>query len=403
MNNLKTLYQYELKKIVKRKILWITLAVCIIVIALGVTSPLFGAYYVDGELTDTHYDIYTVDRAYREKLSGRAIDDELLQEMVAAYRQIPADTLRYTLTDEYQTYARPFSDIYNIVQKWTGMSFESIVNWNASEDDLYALRRIDLEKGWQELRLTETEKAFWAEHESHIVKPVTYFYHEGYSALFDDFLSVGIMMLLLIAITLSSVFSDEHTRRTDQLILSSAKGKSIAYWAKLLAGGTVSMACSIILALTTVSLSLGIYGATGFHAALQLELYSYSYSLTVGQACFIMYAALIVTALLSSIFVMVLSELLHSNIAALAVSTGVILLGVIIGSIPDQYRIVAQIWDSLPMTFLAPWNVFSVRPITLLGHCFTSWQTIPIIYILCSILIAVAGKRVFQQYQVSGR
>lgn len=403
MNNLKTLYLYELKKIVKRKILWITLAVCIIGIVFGVTSPLFGAYYVDGELMDTHYHMYTVDRAYREKLSARAIDDDLLREMVAAYRQVPADAVRYTLTDEYQTYARPYSDIYGIVHNWTGMSFESIVNWNASEDSLYALRHIELEKGWEELRLTETEKAFWTAQESQIVKPVTYVYHEAYDILFDAFYTVGVEMLLLIAITLSSVFADEHTRRTDQLILSSMKGKSLAYWAKLLAGGTVSAACAFILALTTVGLSLGIYGASGFHAALQLEAHFYSCSLSLGQACLIMYGALIITALLWGVFVMVLSELLHSSIAALAVSTGLILLGMIIGSIPDQYRIIAQIWDSLPMVFLSPWNVFSVRPITLLGHCFTSWQTIPIIYILCSILIAIAGKRVFRQYQVSGR
>ena len=403
MNNLKTLYQYELKKIIKRKIFWITLALCIITIAVSIISQLFGAYYVDGELTDTHYHMYTVDRAYREKLSGREMDDELLREMVAAYRKIPVGTARYTLTEEYQTYARPYSDIYGIVRNWTGMSFESIVNWNASEEDLYALRRTDLEKDWQELRLTETEKIFWIEQESHIAKPVTYFYHDGYSTLVGIFQTVGIVMLLLIAVTLSSAFSDEHTRRTDQLILSSMKGKSLAYWAKLLAGGTVSAVCALILSLAAATFSLGIYGATGFHAALQLEVHFYSYSLTLGQACLIMYGALIVTSLLASVFVMVLSELLHSNIAALAVSTGLILLGIIIGSIPDQYRIIAQIWDSLPMTFLAPWNVFSVRPITLLGHCFTSWQTIPIIYILCSILIAVAGKRVFQQYQVSGR
>lgn len=163
MNNLKTLYQYELKKIIKHKILWITLAVCIIGIVFGVTSPLFGAYYVDGELTDTHYHMYTVDRAYREKLSGRAIDDELLQEMVAAYRQIPTDAFRYTLTDEYQTYARPYRDIYDIVHNWTGMGFEAIANWNASEDSLYALRHIDRDRDWQELRLSEAEKVFWSE------------------------------------------------------------------------------------------------------------------------------------------------------------------------------------------------------------------------------------------------
>ena len=401
--NLGTLYHYELKKIVRRRTLWITLALCISMIAFSVISQLFGAYYVDGELSDTYYHMYTVDPAYREELSGRVIDDELLQEMVAAYRKIPAGTARYTLTKEYQVYARLYNDIFGIVRNWTGMGFESLVNWNANEEDLYALRRTNLEKDWQELCLTDAEKAFWIEQESHIAKPITYFYHDGYSTLVGIFQTVGILMFLLIAITLSSVFSDEHTRRTDQLILSSMKGKGIAYWAKLLAGGTVSAVCALILSLAAATFSLGIYGATGFHAALQLEVHFYSWSLSLGEACLIMYGALIITSLLAGVFVMVLSELLHSNIGALAVSTGLILLAMFVGSLPDEYRVIAQIWDSLPMVFLSPWNVFSVRPITLLGYCLTSWQVMPIIYIICSFLIAILGKHVFGRYQVSGR
>lgn len=183
--NLGTLYHYELKKLVGRKLLWIALAVCILA------------------------------RANRENLSGRAIDDDLLKEMVEAYRLVPSDVARYTLTDEYQTYARPYSDVYDIVHAWTGMNFSSIVNWDASEDSLYALRSVDLEKDWKELHLTETEKAFWTDQESSIKRPVFYDYHEAYSIMFDSYLSVGVTMLLLIAVVLSSVFSEEHTRRTD--------------------------------------------------------------------------------------------------------------------------------------------------------------------------------------------
>ena len=401
--NLGTLYHYELKKLVRRKLLWIALVVCILANAVSLTAPLFGSYYVDGELIATHYQMFTVDRTNQEKLSGRSIDDDLLKEMVEAYRQIPSDAARYTLTDEYQTYARPYSDIYDIVHAWTGMNFSSIVNWDASEDSLYALRSIDLEKDWKELHLTETEKAFWADQERSVKRPVFYDYHEAYAAMIDSYLSVGVTMLLLIAVILSSVFSEEHTRRTDQLILSSTKGKNLAYWAKIFAGGTVSIAFAAMISLSVAVLSLIVYGTGGSHAAIQLVLHFYSEALTLGQAYLIMSVMLMITALFWGIFVMVLSELLRSNIAALAVSTGLIFLGMIVGSISDQYRIISQIWDSLPMIFLAPWNVFSVRPITLMGQCFTSWQTTPIIYVLCSFLIAILGKRVFGRYQVSGR
>lgn len=401
--NFGTLYHYELKKIVRRKLLWIALAVCILAHVAGLMYPLFSTYYADGELTASHLQMYTVDRTYREKLSGRKIDDELLREMATAYRKIPSDVEQYTLTDEYQTYARPYSDIYGIVHNWTGMDRKAMMNRDINEDSLNALRRTALEKDWAELQLTETEKTFWQNQENRISWPVTYYYHEAYNAMIDNYSTAGLTILLLIAIILSSVFSEEHTRRTDQLILSSAKGKTLAYWAKIFAGGTVSIAFAGGLSLIVAILSFAIHGAGGSQTAIQLVLYFYSGSLTLGQAYLIMSAVLMITALLWGVFVMVLSEILRSNVATLAVSTGLILSGMIVDSISDRFRIISQLWDSLPMRFLSPWNVFSVRPITLSGHCFTSWQIIPVIYILCSIIIAILGKRAFQQYQVSGR
>lgn len=215
-------------------------------------------------------------------------------------------------------------------------------------------------------------------------------------------MTVGVLMLLFVAICLSSIFSDEHTRRTDQLILSSATGKNTAYWAKILSGLTVSVAGSTLMALTTMGLCLSIFGAEGFQTSIQLYFYTYSYPLTMGQACLIAYGMLIITSGLAGVFVMVLSELLHSGIATLAISTGFVILGGMV-TIPTQYRIVAQIWDWSPMAYLSTWNVFDSRTLTLFGHCFISWQVVPVIYILLSVVLAVGGKYIYRRYQISGR
>ena len=98
---------------------------------------------------------------------------------------------------------------------------------------------------------------------------------------------------------------------------------------------------------------------------------------------------------------MVLSELLHSGVATLAISSGLIILGGMI-SVPEQYRILAQMWDWSPMAYLSTWNVFDPRTLTLFGQCFTSWQVVPAIYILLSVVLAVVGKYIYQRYQVSG-
>lgn len=49
---------------------------------------------------------------------------------------------------------------------------------------------------------------------------------------------------------------------------------------------------------------------------------------------------------------MVISEMFRSGIVALAISTGLIILGNVI-MIPTQYRVIAQIWDWLPMAYLS--------------------------------------------------
>lgn len=402
MYNLGTLFQFELKKLAKRKLLWITAFICLLCIGITVTSSLLGTYYVDGEPVETHYEIFRKDQVYRKALSGRDIDRELLQETVDAYRRIPSEAERYTLTEEYQTYARPYSDIFNLIRSWTKMELSDIQGWEVNEDALYLARTKLVEEDWQSIPLSEGEKEFWRNKERQIKLPLTYDYHEGYEIGLNSFLTIGVLMLLFIAICLSNVFSDEHVQRTDQLMLSSAKGKTTAYWAKILAGVTISVIGSSMMALVSLGLCMSIFGAEGFETAIQLYFYGYSYPLTMGQACLIAYGILILTSVLAAVFVMVLSERLHSGIATLAISAGLVIMGGMV-TIPTQYRIAAQVWDWLPITYLSSYNIFDSRTICLLGHCFVSWKIVPFLYILCSIALVVGGKYFYQRYQVTGR
>lgn len=404
MRQLGVLYRYELKKILKRKLIWVALFICMTLSVISVLSNLTGNYYVDGEIVDTHYHMFLVDSSYDRALSGREIGQKMLEEMTEAYGRIPKTAERYTLTEEYQTYARPYSAVFNLVRIWSGMDADDIMDWKANEEELYALKRATGEDCRKQLFLTEEEKAFWAEKETQINTPVIYSYHEGYADLMRKLKVIGMLMLLLSAVCLSGVFPEEHTRRTDQLILSGTWGKSDVYWAKILAGISVSVVASLLMAGLTAALVFGIYGTEGFQADFVLfpSRNMYSYPLTMGQACLIAYGMLFVTAILFSLFVMILSELLHSSIATLSVAAGVIVAGMVC-SIPPQYRVLAQLWNWLPMTVLDSWNIFDIRLLTIFGHGFVSWQILPVIYLLCSIGLVLAGRYVYRGYQVSGR
>lgn len=403
MNIFLTLYRYELQKIVKRRLVWISLLICLGCVVMAKAGNLSGNYYVDGEVVDTHYHMFQVDSAYMRALTGRVIGQELLEETMAAYGKIPASAERYTETEEYRKYARPYSEIFRLIWEWTRKN-PLYEDWEADEQKLYDARADWQEEMWTEMFLSDTEKAFWREKEGQLDKPFTYSYHEGYSVILKDFETVGVLMLLLTAVCMAGVFPEEHMRRTDQMILSSAKGRTVAYWAKILAGTSVALIGAVLMGLTAVAAAMVIYGTEGFQTAVQMDLYltTYSYPISIGEACVIAYGIFLVAAVLMGVFVMALSELLKGSIATLAFSTGMIVAGAMF-QIPSQYRVAAQIWQSLPMSFLSRRGIFSERLVVIGGQYFTAWQVVPILYVICGILTAVVGVRIYKKYQVSGR
>ncbi|MCM1303917.1 MAG: ABC transporter permease [Lachnospiraceae bacterium] len=401
MNQFGILYRYELKKIVKRRLVQVTFLICLLLVLFMASTELIGKYYVDGQVADTHYHMFLVDREYARTLSGRKIDQQLLEEAVAAYGQIPPDADRYTLTEEYQTYARPYSAVFNIIRSWTQQGLSGVMKWDPDENALYSARSDLLKAAWESMLLSDTEKTYWQEKEAQLEIPMTFYYYDGYSALLNNFAPIGLIVLLFVSITLSGIFPEEHVRKTDQLMLSSARGKDTVYFSKICAGMTVAAVFSLLATMLNGALTLGIYGTDGFGAALQIR-YDYSYPLTFGQACILVYGILILTAVFMGVLVMILSETLHNGIATLAVSVGFLIMGSMFG-IPVQYRILSQLWSALPTSFLDIERIFTIQPVSLFGRCCTLWQAAPLVYLLCGIAAVAAGKRIFAGYQVWGR
>ena len=404
MSNFVTLYRYEYKKLINRKIVWISFALCVVLLVISLCVPLLGNYYSNREFIDTNYNMYLIDKEYASALSGRKIDQALLDETISAYRKIPADTqLHYTLTEEYQQYARPYSSIFNFIHGTTAMQSEEVrLTWRPSENDLYSQRQVFLSTLMEDNALSDGEIQFWQNREAQISKPIVYEEHGGYETLLTTFQTVGLFVLMLISISLSGMFFDEHTRKTDQIILCCVLGKTRLYWAKITAGIGFSVISAITMSCVAFLTTFCLYGAEGFDAAFQLMYTRNSDPITCGQAILIAYGCMMFAAVAVSAFVMVMSELLHSNVATLAISAVLLIMPMII-TIPQQYRVLAQIYDWLPWCFLAPWNVFNQYTLPVFGHYFTPWQVAPFIYLIASIAIVFLGKPLYKQYQINGR
>lgn len=402
MNQFGRLYYYEMKKLLKRKIVWITLLISIIATTITILGELIGSYYIDNKKIDTKYHMYLTDRDYQKRLEGRSIDQSLLEEMTKAYQKIPATVEHYSVTEEYQIYARPYSAIFRFVQDTTQMTRRELTQWTPDLKALYDKRQAMLEKHWQSEFLSDGEVKFWRQKEAKLKRPFAYQITESYEILLSAVTTVGLLVLLTVSVCLSSLFTEEHTRRTDQIILCSKFGKNIAYWAKFLAGIGFAAGSALLLLTLAVLLAFAAYGMGDFNAMSQLIFAQYSYSLTVGQMVLILYGCVLATAIVYSALVMLFSEMFHNSVATLAIASGMLILSMVC-SVPFQYRVLSQIWNWLPSGFLAPWNLFDVRLLSIFGHYFTAWQAVPVIDIIVSFVFAFIGKPIYQQFQISGR
>lgn len=396
------LFVYELKKLVSRRVVWVSMVVSLLLCAITVCSPLIGSYYVNGEHIGSNYEEFQIDKAYQMALDGRVIDEALIAEMQEAYGKVPLEMEQYSTTEEYQKYARPYSAIFNYVRSVSGLSGAEVIQWAGSTEDLRSKRLENQEKRWEIYLLTDVEKDYWRAQEEKLESPVTFQYIGGYSVLISAVYTVGLVSIFVASICLAGAFPQEHVRRTDQLLLSSKCGRGEVYRAKFGAGILLAFGMSLIMVLFTLGLALSVYGAEGFHGAFQLEYSGCSAPISVGEAVIIAYTMVLFAGVFMGALVMMLSEVLHSSVGTLAIATGIIVLPMFF-TMPEEYRLLGQLWSYLPSDFVAVWSLFSPQTVVIGKVVLQAWQAVPILYTALGVVFALVTKRAFVRYQVSGR
>lgn len=392
---MKTLFCFELKKIVDRRIVWVCMGISILLILLTVGSSWLSSYY-------GNYEMFQEDLEYQKALDGRIIDEILMAEMREGYSKVDLDAEDYSLTEEYQKYARAYSAIFNYVRQTTGLSGREIIEQVINAEVLHSKRLERQEVRWQDCLLSDVEKDFWRNQESKIQNPTVFQYAEGYSVLISGVYTIGLLTIFMVAVCLAGVFPEEHVKKTDQMILSSKYGRGVIYRAKFMAGLLVAFLMSFVIAITTVGMAFLIYGSEGFDTAFQLIYVGSSCPITVGQAVLIAYVMVLFVGAFTGAIVMMLSELLHSSVGTLAIVIGMVLLSMMI-VVPEEYRLVEQLWSYLPSNFVAVWSIFSPCTVVILGKIFLAWQVVPVLYVVLGSVAALLAKNAFVKYQVSGR
>ncbi|WP_330622715.1 hypothetical protein, partial [Anaerostipes sp.] len=208
--------------------------------------------------------------------------------------------------------------------------------------------------------------------------------------------------IMFIAICLSTVFTVEHTRKTDQIILCSRFGKKRLYFAKLMAGLTVGIAFTLILSLLMFGIIAFLYGFDGYNTILQFVLMR-PFNLTLGQAVMILIGLSFAGAILVSVFTMALSELTKNSVGTIGIIAGILILTMFIMEMPANLKILSEIWYMLPSNLVSLNGAFRYSMFLLGERAMLSYQIAPIVYFAMAIIFSIIGKIVYNRYQISGR
>lgn len=416
MNNFSTLYAYELKKICKRKLVCVTLIIMLIMLFfMYLIVPLTEEWTVfDGE-TDIHmkgYEYAAYEKASAEKLAGLKIDDAMLKEVKEAYSGVYKEVLDNDASENISSNEATDVERKAFIEKrlkyYRIYLFVSCVtgNYNAihnmTEETLYQTQKKQYQEHETALRLTEKEKAYWETQHSMIEKPFTYGYVGGWDKILDEMMMLNFMLILTIGICLANVFSEEHSRKTDQLILCSKHGKAVLQYAKLAAGVTFGLGCGILFLGFMMIFTLGIYGTEGLNVAYQISFPNCARNMTMGQMMLIRSVIFLASSILYSVIVMSLSEILKNGVVVMGIMLGAVYFTLLF-NVPYEYRVLSQLYNLVPIQLLSSANAADYRLVQIGNLTLTNYHSGLILYLLISIVLVVIVNRSYKRFQVSGR
>lgn len=360
-----TIYKYELKKIFSQKYFIIAfLFLYVFTMAISVTSIITGS-------------INSVKQ--KETISGRLLDDALFNEYYenrkdATYKDVD-DFIKYCTNKE--DYGEP------------------------SAAEIYEARNNQLEKEFKVDNLTESEKQYWRQKESSIQKPFVYQTDDAYSEIYEVVYVVNFMILVLIAVALTGVFADEKATGADQILLSSRYGKTKLFSAKVLASLTIGFIITTLMYVSIIDVNLFVYGINGFDTVIQIHMPTSLYSFTIGDSIFIMYVQLLLATFVYVGFALLLSIITNNHPASSGVMIVIMFLSMF--NIPAKYRLISQIWDSIPSGHIGSWSLTKYQLVKLFGTYYNSLEFTTVIWPIATIAFIIIAKAVYKRYQVEGR
>lgn len=381
MNNAGTLYWFEVRKLVCRRVTLIVLSVMLLL-----TAAITGGEYLIGKETVNHAG---------EAIIGRRMDDTLLTEMRDALEiSSTVDGEGNLLLTSVNIKDPVYDQLFNFLIRLTGNKSKAYV---LTGEKLETIFNGVVEDAMEKQQLTAQEKDYWTARRQGKETLPPYGTEAGWGNILVMLYLVNFFSLLAIGTTLSGAFAEEYQLGTDALILSTRNGSKRLCPVKLAAGLTVGMGeMALILGLYT-AIQFAIYGGGDGETSVQFFYGPSGLDMSARRAVLLCVGILLLTGMFYSTFVLCLSQLFRNS--AIPTALSVLLLILSMFNVPEKYRLLSQLAAYFPATFPGSWSFTDYRLMTLPGIRLNYLQMQPIVVVLAAMLLSVVLCRSYSNRQ----
>lgn len=417
MNNFWTLLGFEYKKIFNSKINAILLAIILIFsVALVLLNAYGGNYYHSIGTDISKIEALELDKETINSNKG-FVTDEVIKETIILAQNGYKDKENYFYNaqgkevlkpDAQREFILPYSNIYFFLNNLFDSKFDlsdgsrpiEHLNSNDINDFYKSYKQLLVDNITYNNNLTLNEKG---KHIDMIEKIKTPFYNEyakGWLSIRNMLPLLGILILTSIAIAIGNIFGKEYSNKTDSLILSTKKGKSILIAAKFTTAISFAILSTVLISGCYIGTYLFTHGLDGINVPLQfLGGFEYSsYPVTIGEFVGICCLVFLITAITFSCFCAMVSAIFNNSVTALSLLMLSVFAPMFIPPVDD--RLFVQIKDCLFSAILNHETIFSEYFYTFGDISFTPFAFYILLAMIEMLVFIPVAYNTFKKHQV---
>lgn len=416
---MKTLFQFELKKIFKRKSTKIAIVLTFSCIILLTISFVNDNLYTNINGDDLHGpSAIHLKKEQFSNLEGyltiEALSNAFL-EYQSAINNSANDTSEHNLGSEmsnevYIKHIQKYNDVLNLIRRTyspvgtynyyvlSSLSLEDLNHFYSTRSDkVLEVLNMDYSYG----NYIESEKVHIIALNNKVKTPFYFAYTDGWSDMLKrGFLTISLIIVFAVCVCISPLFSNEYQSGTDAIILSTKYGKNMVIIAKIIS----SVVFASILYFGAMILFSGImlfnYGMEGWNASFQILSFLSPYPLTILQVFLNGIALGYLVVLSTTSFTIFLSAKSRTAFSVIIVNALWILAPLFIQSSKTN-MLFNRILELFPAKAMDAFTVFSVfDTYNLFGHI-VSYPCMIIVFSIVVIIISIPFTyTAFKNHQV---